>query len=125
MNRRSILSLVMGVPTLASAGVTPKQVIAAAAVSPSPSSSTPVSSSDYRLPYRSPKVYEIQEALRRRMETLQWRTESLPTHIESKRSWSPVFKQSEARKEFNQLQAALRRLEEDEDFAERIINALL
>jgi hypothetical protein len=76
----------------------------------------------------SPKFrskYQLIHQLERRQEALRW-PGPMPPHISSKKSWSAVYKLSEARKEYEQYQMLIERLrEEDEDTVTRLFKEFL
>lgn len=48
----------------------------------------------------------------------------IPEHIASKKSWSQAFKLAETRREYAEIQELIRRLERDQDLAERLAKKL-
>lgn len=48
----------------------------------------------------------------------------IPEHIASKKSWSQAFKLAETRREYAEVQELIRRLERDQDLAQRLAEKL-
>jgi hypothetical protein len=130
MNRRSLIAAIAG---MTAAG--PKVMTAAAAQGGLASLGIPALHTDTN-PFDdgaecvgpSPQFlskYHLIHQLERRQEALRWPS-PMPPHISSKKSWSAVYKLSEARKEYEHYQMLIERLrEEDEDTVLRLFKEYL
>ena len=129
MNRRGLLRL-LGGGALAGATVDPKEAIkkfAAVGGYGAPEIGAPAEAECFDGPRTSNRrngVYDLRRAIYTRMEMASEAAHRMPPHIAAMKSWSPVFKQSEAVKEAIQLRRLLDALDREDETAMKLVKLL-
>lgn len=118
MNRRALMKAIFGGAAAASAGIRPQDIVGAV---PSGANTLSVSSGAIGLvaqdidPIQAmmrEKAWKLQTRLREQREKLSYTPTHMPPHIQSKKSWSPVYRHSQWMQELQQLQDAINALDD-------------
>ena len=120
MNRRGLIKAILGTGAAAAAGVSPKDILAAApagsgaAISANMIGGPLEADSEYdpALAAMRHKAGKLQSHLRERRERLAYQPPTMPPHIQSMKSWSPVYKNAQWQRQINELQAAIDALDD-------------
>lgn len=125
MDRRSLLRLFGAAPAAALSGLSTKEVAAKLGMGV-PNLSDPPSQEEtmaFPQPMRS-KTDILLGRLWRNGENRRLASQQMPAHIASKKSWSPVYKESVYREELELYQSIIDKIERDEAFAKRAAKLL-
>jgi hypothetical protein len=133
MNRRSLIQTLIGGVAAVSSGVSPKEAAKALGV---PLAMVPPGTADTLSERASISVgvgcasagvlpgWRVTQTLREHRSRLDQPERYLPPHIAAMKSWSPVYKASVAARERDIFERYLRKIENDETFAEKVIACL-
>lgn len=129
MNRRGLIKAIFGGAAAASAGIRPQDIMGAV---PS-GAATPIGLSNVGLvaqdidPIQAlmrEKSWKLQNRLREQREKLAYNPLHMPPHIQSMKSWSPVYRHSQWMREIQELQDAINALD-DPNLGAKIFDMLM
>lgn len=139
LNRRSILSFFAGGAASAASGVSVREAAASLGTTtamnvPAPQLPDPdpwdegfgpctadTSPADRLKVAARSRVFDV---LHQERERILYARPDFPPHIASKKSWSPVFKESVRRREIAIIDAALHRMQREESITDKLLSAL-
>ncbi len=129
MNRRGLIKAIFGGAAAASAGIRPQDIMGAIP----PGAPTPIGLNSVGLvaqeidPIQSAmreKAWKLQRHLSDKRERLNYTPAQLPPHIQSMKSWSPVYRHSQLMREIQELQNAINALD-DPSLGAKIFDMLM
>lgn len=126
MNRRGLLALIGGGAASAASGMSVKDAAKAIGATDALVMSAPPIGGD-PVPVGSGSFsshHRVMQRLWRARDRATHGHHTMPAHIATKRSWSPVFKEAVLRREADILEAFIEQVERDEELASRVARFL-
>lgn len=121
MSRRAFLKLLAGSGAAAASGVSAGQAAEAIGLPGAENVAANVKSQSIKaMGVGRYGVHHLMESMWTELEARRTPDDHMPVHIRTKKSWSPVFKSAVAKRERLLLSALQRKIQEDEEFGQRI-----